>query len=319
MTDLLPVTKVTETETLKACPLCDEPDFVDFVTDVRPDRPTTNWKLCESCGHVFVSPQPTQKWLDGYYLEGYRRDVYGMEKEDPEEIPQNSVAEETQRAIRISGTILRSIANVSRHLDIGSSTGVALAAVVDRMGPEESVGVEPNDAWRTFAINAFEQRIPQGDPGIETNVKFYTNISEVPKSPKFDLITALHVLEHVADPIAMLRGIKKLLKKGGVLIVETPVLYGGMASPLMWPHIHCFTQDTVRSLLEKGGFYVAAIETSESMAPLWASPQHMTVIAWPKPVSTDLRTVLSRFNLYRSHVGFVQTQAANSRAQYEMG
>ena len=45
----------------------------------------------------------------------------------------------------------------------------------------------------------------------------------------------------------------------------------------------------------------------------------MTMVAWPKPVLTDLRTVLSRFNLYRNHVGFVQTQAANARHRYEMG
>ena len=318
MEDQFPVTEVTETETLEACPLCGEPGFVDFLTDVRPDRPTTNWKLCESCGHTFVSPRPTQKWLDEYYREGYRRDIYGIE-EDAETIPQRNVAEETQRAIRISGIVLRSIGDVTRHLDIGSSTGVTLAAIVDRADPEESVGVEPNDAWRAFATNAFEKRIPKEEPGVETNVKFYKNLSEVPKSPKFDLVTSLHTLEHISEPIAVLQSVKKLLKKTGVLIIETPVLYGGQTSPLMWPHLHCFTQDTIRLFLEKGGFYVAAIETSGSDGPFWPSPQHMTMVAWPKPVFTDLRTVLSRFNLYRNHVGFVQTQAANARHRYEMG
>ena len=314
------VTQVTATETLTECPLCGDDNITDFMTDIRTERPTTIWNLCENCGHVFVSPRPTQKWLTDYYTMGYRRDIFRIE-EDAETIPQRSVAEETQRAIRLSHLILRSTAQVNRHLDIGSSTGVLIASVLDRMNPKEAFGVEPNEAWRAFGESAFERRVESVDlqEVSDTPVTFYADLSQVPKTPKFDLITSIHTLEHMRNPVGTLRKLKRMLTTTGTIIVETPFLYGGMVNPLMWPHMHCFTQDTIRILLEAVGFHITMLETNGSAAPFWPSPQHMTVVAQPKPLTNSLRDVLGRFNRYRNHVGFVQNQAAGAQTQYRMG
>lgn len=39
---------------------------------------------------------------------------------------------------------------------------------------------------------------------------------------KFDVIFLFHVIEHLTDPILILRQLKKKLKKNGILIIETP-------------------------------------------------------------------------------------------------
>ena len=39
---------------------------------------------------------------------------------------------------------------------------------------------------------------------------------------KFDIITMLNVLEHLADPVLALRQIKKLINKDGILVIDVP-------------------------------------------------------------------------------------------------
>jgi len=51
-------------------------------------------------------------------------------------------------------------------------------------------------------------------------IKIYSDISEVKK--KYDFITLFHVIEHLKNPVKMLKHLSQLLKKGGKIIIETP-------------------------------------------------------------------------------------------------
>lgn len=306
-------------EDVATCVVCGKGDYItDFLTDIQVERQTTAWKLCENCGHVFVSPQPTQKWLDGFYQEGYREMTWGL-KEDPENINVNSVREETGRAMRLSMLVSGLRLKIGRHLDIGSSTGVLLAAMIDRLGAQQSWGVEPNDAYRQFAISAFSKRPPKKDLGHLGDPHLVSNIAGVPKSPKFDLITCIHTLEHLKRPDKALARLRKMILKSGLLVVETPILYGGIASPLLWPHLHAFTPTTLERLLVNAGFYVNTVETLGCIPPLWPPSQHLTVMASTSPPGTDLKSVLGRYNLYRNVIGIIQQQAHNAQPTYRMG
>ena len=48
------------------------------------------------------------------------------------------------------------------------------------------------------------------------------SIDELPADKRFDLVTAFHVIEHLADPAGTLRQLAGRLKVGGMLIVEVP-------------------------------------------------------------------------------------------------
>jgi len=50
----------------------------------------------------------------------------------------------------------------------------------------------------------------------------YENFVKYNKKKKFDIITMFHVIEHVQSPEFYLKKIRKLLKPGGSLVVETP-------------------------------------------------------------------------------------------------
>ena len=82
------------------------------------------------------------------------------------------------------------------------------------------------------------------------------------KQNQFDVITLSHVIEHVHDPNCVLRNCFRLIKPGGYLWIETPILsaeghklYGQNWRGLEPPrHIVIFTSDSLRYALYNAGF-----------------------------------------------------------------
>jgi 2-polyprenyl-3-methyl-5-hydroxy-6-metoxy-1,4-benzoquinol methylase len=85
----------------------------------------------------------------------------------------------------------------------------------------------------------------------------------------FDVITAFHVLEHVPDPRAMLRGLVSKLAPGGRVVIEVPnsddallTLYESEAFRhfTYWSqHLFLFNPETLRRTVAGSGLRVTAI------------------------------------------------------------
>jgi 2-polyprenyl-3-methyl-5-hydroxy-6-metoxy-1,4-benzoquinol methylase len=78
---------------------------------------------------------------------------------------------------------------------------------------------------------------------------------------QFDTIVLIHTIEHVYDPVALLRGLMKHLAPGGWLVVATPDM-GGFWRPLLgrlWPfwkspeHVAFYSAKTLAALLVAAG------------------------------------------------------------------
>ena len=88
--------------------------------------------------------------------------------------------------------------------------------------------------------------------------------SEIPAG-SIDLAIMFHVIEHVADPVRVVRRIAEWLSPGGALVIETPNLnswdarlfkkqwWGGYHIPRHWT---LFDAGTLRRLLEQSGLTV---------------------------------------------------------------
>jgi SAM-dependent methyltransferase len=67
---------------------------------------------------------------------------------------------------------------------------------------------------------------PNQLPGIQ---KISDDWNDFPKDLRFDVILCNHVLEHVAEPLEMLKRLRSLLLKDGVLYAEVPLeIWGGI-------------------------------------------------------------------------------------------
>lgn len=90
------------------------------------------------------------------------------------------------------------------------------------------------------------------------------NISTFVEKEPFDLVLAFHVIEHIADPGAILNQLKQLLAIDGLIVIEVPNQSG---NPLLsWDfnreHIHFFSVGSLSVLLQRHGFRILKVETS---------------------------------------------------------
>jgi SAM-dependent methyltransferase len=146
--------------------------------------------------------------------------------------------------------VLRDGPRSGKALDVGCAAGFCMAAL--RELGFEAYGVEVSADIASHAIEHF---------GFDT-----VHLGPLQSAPfgehTFDLITMWDVIEHVADPSALLRTARRLLRPGGLLVVETQNIDSAFARLLgrRWhhykhaEHIYHFTPATLRRLLTAAGF-----------------------------------------------------------------
>jgi len=94
----------------------------------------------------------------------------------------------------------------------------------------------------------------------------------------FDTITCISVLEHVFNPPNLITEINRVLKPGGIFIVQVPNIAwmphrvqlllgklpttGGKYLDVDWEHLHNFTESTIVTLLTNTGFKIKSISSS---------------------------------------------------------
>ncbi len=203
---------------------------------------------CENCGLIFQSTDGSRAADEAFYTETYRK-IYQANAEPTEK----DLWVQEKRALSLAGLLQTlKIQPRERILDIGASSGLLLETFQTAFMTEgrhqtpqrgEAIGVEPGDAYRSFA----EQR----------GLKMYASLEQlVDNSPqKFDLISMIHVLEHLADPVGTLELIRKeLLQDDGILLLEVPNFYAHESYELA--HLACYTPNTLQLALRQAGYHV---------------------------------------------------------------
>ena len=113
---------------------------------------------------------------------------------------------------------------------------------------------------------------------------FCGTIENFVSASKFDVVLLLNLIEHVENPLAVLRSIRKLLAPEGIVIIKTPNYkswdaklfrnsnWGGYHCPRHW---HLFTRSSFVKLTEKAGFTVSHFNYTQG-APFWA----ISIMGW---------------------------------------
>lgn len=229
------------------CKICGS-DQHEIIRDTLRHNIKRNVLRCTNCSFVFL--EPTQNVSPTYYEGKSYRQNYGPDLKKvatPKEIFETYLPFQ-ERIINEFEEIIRPDMKV---LDVGCSTGHFLFALKDRVG--ERVGVELNQD----AVDFIRQNL---DFKVYSEPMESVNIKEGP----FDLITSLHVLEHVDDPFVFLQSIAKHLKSGGHLYLEIPNLDDALLSIFhvpgytnfyyREPHLSYFSSHTMALLMKKAGF-----------------------------------------------------------------
>ena len=250
------------TEQVKFCPLCGMEKFSVF--DQRNFRgfQVTN-VLCSQCGLVFQTPRMSESELDTFYKEQYRVAYQGHGGPSDRDLKVQKA-----RAEYLVNFLQRmEIKQVQNYLDIGSSAGSLIERVQQVFGCD-SVGVEPGDAYRHYAeakgMRVFKE----------------LSLIEEAELQRFDLVSLIHVLEHLPDPIDYLKALRiKFLSQNAKLLVEVPNLYAHDCFEVA--HLTSFSSNRLVEVLNKAGFKSLFIERHghprSRMIPLY-----ITVFAEPE-------------------------------------
>jgi 2-polyprenyl-3-methyl-5-hydroxy-6-metoxy-1,4-benzoquinol methylase len=134
-----------------------------------------------------------------------------------------------------------------RLLDIGCGDGSLLKVAAE-------------DGWDISGSEVSEVKLIAN----EKEVPIYTGQLDALQVPEnsFDLVTSFHVIEHLIDPMALLRLASRVLKPGGIVFLETPNIGGigalvkkGRWSMIIPPeHIVYFNPASLKFALKAGGF-----------------------------------------------------------------
>lgn len=170
------------------------------------------------------------------------------------------------RVVRLVGT--------GKHvLELGCSTGYMSRVLWERGCRVVAVEVDAEAARRA---KPFCERVIVGD--IER-----LDLPRVLGKRRFDVVVAADFLEHLKDPLTLLRGLKPFLSDGGYVVSSLPnVAHGSVRLALLggrFPsaetglldrtHLHFYTHQSIEALFDAADFAVARLE--RQMLPLAAS------------------------------------------------
>lgn len=130
-------------------------------------------------------------------------------------------------------------------LDVGAGSGILLEAA-QKFG-FEAVGIEPS----TWLANIAKER----KLNIHAGVLPHPAIND-----EFDVVMLIDVIEHVTEPLMLLRQARNYVKPGGIVLVVTPDVSSFFARVLgfkWWhyriAHISYFNKKTLRLVTERAG------------------------------------------------------------------
>ena len=227
----------------KKCILCKNEKF-QLISKKTRDSKKHKIIRCLKCDHIQLFPVPTLNEDKKFYDENLQskniNDVGSIKRARKKMMPDN---------MRRYQFITKIIPKKSRVLEIGSGHGFFLEIM--KTNGFDIIGYDISKEQRKKSKKI-------------TNVPVYdVNMSEkISLDNKFDIVISFHTLEHIADPITLLKNIKKLLKPKGKILIEVPnsddfhLKLNKFYKEFYWEraHIHYFNPKILKNVIQKSGF-----------------------------------------------------------------
>lgn len=210
-------------------------------------------------------------------------------------------------AIRMRRIIQETGLESGTVLDIGANVGTFLQAATS--AGWKATGVEPNPQ---AALKATQR-------GFEVHRAFFDEALAA-RLPKFDVVHMGDVIEHVFDPVDLLRRVRRVLKPGGLLFVVTPDVDSVMGRWLQIKpkeHLVYFTRNSLRLAAAAAGYQAATAQRcgrrrsiSSMRRSTTFSPRARALVALLDLPVIRPAVELGLFHLFKDEVLLVARQSA---------
>lgn len=219
------------------CPICSFKGTIRSIAVIE----NCNIFLCPNCRTEFLFPQITldevKEMYDKYYKEC-----------EVDNFPLANLKKKTFLRYIQQLKLYKATGNL---LDIGAYSGFLLE-------------VAQNEGFNVFGIELSEYASQLAKNKFGAN-KIHTGTIQTANFEKeyFDLITICDVLEHINDPIAMLKLSSGLLKKDGYIMIVTPNdnslvthIVRRARQKYQFEHLYYFNTKTIERICELTGFKI---------------------------------------------------------------
>lgn len=210
------------------------------------------YRKCLHCSHVFGDHKiDLSNLYDSAYLDSTYNNIDGMKKRFNYIMKLPFKKSDNKQRVKRILDFLKINSNFIKKtlLDVGAGTGVFAKSFI-------------NEKWNVETIEPDIRTVKYlNDLGIKSYCQDIRNFN---KNRKYNLVTFNKVLEHVENPIELLKSTKKYMTKKSFLYVELPDMiaskYGKDREEFFIDHHHVFSISSATFLLEKSGFIVKKIE-----------------------------------------------------------
>ena len=265
-----------------ACPACAS-SRLSLLDVLRVRADLTGRRLafltgCEACGLLFCNPLPSPERLDAFYGDtGVWAQEHGEHAAHLAAVHERRMRRRKPAGKRAHGrTPPPLVEAVARHVPVAAPPPHA-KAIDFGCGTGKFLNWLQDFGWDTYGI----------EPSLDVAFLRHGRLATPPRDGSFDFAILHHVLEHVRNPLDILRQLAGSLKEGGLLFISVPRLdtlpqhadfhycINGRN------HLVAFTDACLRTLLARSGFDVVARldEPDLDQALTDGQPLRMRVIA----------------------------------------
>ncbi len=188
-------------------------------------------------------------------------------------------------------------------LDIGSNDGTFLGTFAD--SEWFCLGIDP-------AVNLVQESHARG---VTTLPTFFTENTAQLLSSNFDVIVAMNVFAHTANPLDVLMGIKNCLSENGVAYIQTSqanMFFDNEFDTVYHEHISFFNVNSMKYLLSRANLHLVDV----SLVPIHGISYLWKISASePSAISIDREREESAAGLYSRAKYDLFADAAKSQTQ----
>lgn len=241
----------------QACRLCGledgEPVAVGEDFEYRVSRDSFVAMRCRHCGLIYLNPRPSVEELDRIYPPTYH--AYEFTAENFGLAHRVRCRLEARRVL----SYCQRLGASARILDVGCGDGFHLNLLEQYGRP----------GWELAGVDASERAVNAARAaGLDVHLGTVETADLPPSS--YDLVLMIATIEHVENPLAVLRAAARLLRPGGRIAAVTDNTatldfrlfgnrhWGGYHFPRHW---NLFHRPSLRRLAEQAGLEVVEIST----------------------------------------------------------
>jgi len=226
---------------IDACPLCAGLQLSALYKISRFEQEFSLFR-CSSCGFIFMNPSFSDAYINSFYGRDYYEGTASYSYVDERRIKKYARYVWDKRIEKLHGYV-----SGGNLLDVGASFGGFMERAAKYYTP---YGIEMSSYSGEKAAELFRGNVHIG------------NFSSHPfKHDFFSVITMIELLEHLKNPAWALEESCRLLKKGGILVVQTANMDGLQAKIkkdsygyFLPGHLSYFSKKNLTAALLRSGF-----------------------------------------------------------------